>query len=60
MNNCPITIFSITYFIFGACILYTIGVWGEKLQGRLKAWHLAYSFDYTNDIGCVKMTKIVC
>jgi len=27
-------------FIFIACILYTIGVWSEKLQGRLKAWHL--------------------
>ena len=26
--------------IFVACILYTIGVWSEKIQGRLKAWHL--------------------
>jgi len=26
--------------IFVACILYTVGVWSEKLQGRLKAWHL--------------------
>lgn len=26
-------------FIFGACIFYTLGVWSEKLQKRLKAWH---------------------
>jgi len=26
--------------IFVACILYTVGVWSEKIQGRLKAWHL--------------------
>lgn len=23
-----------------ALVFYTIGVWGEKLQGRLKKWHL--------------------
>lgn len=23
-----------------ALIFYTIGVWGEKLQGKLKIWHL--------------------
>ena len=26
--------------IFVACILYTVGVWSEKIQGRLKGWHL--------------------
>lgn len=26
--------------IFVACILYTIGVWSEKIQDRLKAWQL--------------------
>ena len=26
--------------IFAACILYTVGVWSEKIQGRLKGWHL--------------------
>jgi len=26
--------------IFVACILYSVGVWSEKLQGRLKLWHL--------------------
>ncbi|MBN8218488.1 MAG: TIGR03987 family protein [Spirochaetes bacterium] len=28
-------------FIFAACILYSVGVWTEKIQGRLKPWHLA-------------------
>ena len=27
-------------FIFGACILYTLGVWAEKIQKRLKIWHV--------------------
>jgi uncharacterized repeat protein (TIGR03987 family) len=27
-------------FIFLACILYSLGVWAEKFQGRLKTWHL--------------------
>jgi len=27
-------------FIFGACILYTLGVWAEKFQRRLKSWHV--------------------
>ena len=25
-----------------ALIFYSIGVWGERLSGRLKAWHLAF------------------
>jgi uncharacterized repeat protein (TIGR03987 family) len=28
-------------FIFGACILYTVGVWAGKIQKRLKNWHVA-------------------
>ena len=28
-------------FIFAACVLYSVGVWTEKFQGRLKPWHLA-------------------
>ncbi len=29
--------------IMGAALLfYTIGVWGERLQGRLKWWHLIF------------------
>lgn len=27
-------------FIFGACILYTVGVWSERLIRRLKKWHV--------------------
>jgi len=25
-----------------ALVLYSIGVWSERLDGRLKAWHLAF------------------
>jgi uncharacterized repeat protein (TIGR03987 family) len=25
-----------------ALIFYSIGVWGERIQGRLKPWHLAF------------------
>jgi uncharacterized repeat protein (TIGR03987 family) len=27
-------------FIFAACLIYTLGVWAEKIQKRLKAWHV--------------------
>lgn len=27
-------------FIFSACIFYTVGVWSEKIQKRLKIWHV--------------------
>lgn len=27
------------FFIFAACILYTLGVWAEKIQKKLKVWH---------------------
>jgi uncharacterized repeat protein (TIGR03987 family) len=27
------------FFIFLACILYSLGVWAEKIQGRLITWH---------------------
>jgi len=37
-------------FIFGACILYTTGVWAEKIQKRLKHWHLfVFWFGFTFD-----------
>jgi uncharacterized repeat protein (TIGR03987 family) len=29
-------------FINIACLLYTIGVWAERIQHRLKWWHLAF------------------
>jgi uncharacterized repeat protein (TIGR03987 family) len=25
-----------------ALLFYSIGVWSERIQGRLKAWHLAF------------------
>jgi uncharacterized repeat protein (TIGR03987 family) len=28
--------------ITAALVLYSIGVWSERLQGRLKWWHLAF------------------
>lgn len=31
-----------TIFITLALILYSIGVWAERIAGRLKAWHLAF------------------
>ena len=27
-------------FIFAACIIYTLGVWAEKIQKRFKVWHV--------------------
>jgi uncharacterized repeat protein (TIGR03987 family) len=29
-------------FINVAFVLYSVGVWAEKIQGRLKGWHLAF------------------
>ena len=31
-----------TIIITIALILYSIGVWSERIQGRLKPWHLAF------------------
>jgi uncharacterized repeat protein (TIGR03987 family) len=33
---------SATIIITAALILYTIGVWSERVQGRLKPWHLVF------------------
>jgi uncharacterized repeat protein (TIGR03987 family) len=30
--------------ITAALVLYSIGVWSERLQGRLKWWHLAFFY----------------
>ena len=27
-------------FIFAACIVYTVGVWSEKIQKKLLPWHV--------------------
>ena len=31
-----------TIIISAALVLYSIGVWSERIQGRLKPWHLAF------------------
>jgi uncharacterized repeat protein (TIGR03987 family) len=31
-----------TLFITLALVFYTIGVWSERLSGKLKVWHLAF------------------
>jgi uncharacterized repeat protein (TIGR03987 family) len=31
-----------TVFITLALVFYTIGVWSERLAGRLRAWHLVF------------------
>ena len=33
-----------TIVITSALILYTIGVWSERIQGRLRPWHLVFFF----------------
>lgn len=48
-------------FIFTACILYTIGVWAEKIQQRLKIWHvIVFWLGFISDtIGTGAMGKMV-
>jgi uncharacterized repeat protein (TIGR03987 family) len=31
-----------TIIITAALVFYSIGVWSERIQGRLKPWHLAF------------------
>ena len=31
-----------TIIISAALVFYSIGVWSERIQGRLKPWHLAF------------------
>ncbi len=49
-----------TILINLALILYTIGVWAEKLQGRLKLWHiiLFYLGLICDTLGTHAMSKI--
>ncbi len=48
------------FFIFGACILYTVGVWSEKFQRRLKRWHVVvfWSGFICDTIGTGAMGKL--
>lgn len=38
MNMLMLAIITITF----ALIFYTVGIWGEKLSGTLKKWHLVF------------------
>ncbi|MCA9923524.1 MAG: TIGR03987 family protein [Anaerolineales bacterium] len=33
---------SATFIITSALVLYSIGVWSERIAGRLKPWHLGF------------------
>jgi len=48
-------------FIFSACILYTIGVWAERISKRLKVWHaVVFWLGFVSDtIGTGAMGKLV-
>jgi len=37
----PIMPVAVTVVITLALVFYTVGVWSERIQGRLKPWHLA-------------------
>jgi uncharacterized repeat protein (TIGR03987 family) len=47
-------------FITSACILYTLGVWAEKISRRLKIWHaIVFWLGFTCDtIGTGAMGKL--
>ena len=48
-------------FIYLACLLYTIGVWGEKIQKNLKTWHLVIFWlgFICDSIGTGAMSEVV-
>ena len=37
-------IITLGHFLTVAAILYTIGVWAERLSGRLQPWHLLFFY----------------
>ena len=47
-------------FISFALVFYTIGVWGEKIQGNLKKWHLSIFWKgiVFDTLGTTLMSKI--
>ncbi len=47
-------------FINVACLLYTIGVWAEKIQHRLKVWHavMFWSGFVSDTIGTTAMSLL--
>ena len=38
----PVLVLLSTLFITFALVFYSIGVWSERIAGRLKAWHLVF------------------
>ena len=38
----PVPVLLSTVFITLALVFYSIGVWSERIAGRLKAWHLIF------------------
>lgn len=48
-------------FINLAMVLYTVAVWGEKLQGTLKNWHLAVFWAglIFDTLGTTSMSRLV-
>ena len=38
----PVPVLLSTVFITLALVFYSIGVWSERIAGRLKAWHLFF------------------
>ena len=44
-----------------ALLFYSIGVWSERIQGRLKPWHLAFFYGglVCDTIGTGMMSSIV-
>ena len=38
----PLPVFLSTVFITLALVFYSIGVWSERIAGRLKPWHLIF------------------
>ncbi len=56
----PSTLTYAIVFINLACLLYTVGVWAERIQVRLKWWHLAFFWSglACDTIGTTAMTMI--
>jgi len=54
------TLFIAILFINLACLFYTVGVWAEKIQQRLKIWHaIMFWTGFVSDtIGTTAMSMI--
>ncbi len=54
------TLFIAILFINLACLFYTVGVWAEKIQHRLKIWHafMFWTGFISDTIGTTAMSMI--